>query len=395
MDECTCRNFPRFEHTILHKAQSCIRLFRLLVPNSLPTESGPFSIASVHIELETFELENLPPYVALSYEWGPEIEDEIYINGCPHAIRRNLWRFLAHAPYHLRGTWIWADQICIAQSSDSEKSHQVRLMGEIYRNATEVIVWLGHISTELCHHSPTFSDEDLELLNQSSNWSRLWVVQEIMLAQVVKIMTAVTLVRSWGMDDLFHDDVSMTSKYGQLYNMYAGGALRDGRMSLNNVLFVCEEKLCSQRLDVIFAVQSIVQPDQRITVDYNLEPKEVFFATLNKVLLKDCSVWLGWYSRIDHWWLGGKYCRYHRRMTGEDFSRQDFEDHVRRFYRYRLGMRTYATLRHLLIFLQESKFARHLRQGWLWSWWRYRRMVWLWNDITGRVWRKGNITSTD
>jgi hypothetical protein len=38
---------------------------------------------------------------------------------------------------------IWIDAICINQQDNEEKDHQVQHMGEIYRNAKLVVVWLG------------------------------------------------------------------------------------------------------------------------------------------------------------------------------------------------------------------------------------------------------------
>jgi len=38
---------------------------------------------------------------------------------------------------------LWIEAICINQADDIEKSHQVSLMGEIYRNADNVVIFLG------------------------------------------------------------------------------------------------------------------------------------------------------------------------------------------------------------------------------------------------------------
>jgi hypothetical protein len=38
---------------------------------------------------------------------------------------------------------IWADAVCINQADDEEKSWQVRMMGDVYRNADRVLIWLG------------------------------------------------------------------------------------------------------------------------------------------------------------------------------------------------------------------------------------------------------------
>ena len=38
---------------------------------------------------------------------------------------------------------LWADQICINQKDMKERSQQVQFMNTIYKNASEVLVWLG------------------------------------------------------------------------------------------------------------------------------------------------------------------------------------------------------------------------------------------------------------
>ncbi|ORX98819.1 heterokaryon incompatibility, partial [Clohesyomyces aquaticus] len=38
---------------------------------------------------------------------------------------------------------VWADQVCINQDDEEEKSHQVQLVGVIYSKASTVVSWLG------------------------------------------------------------------------------------------------------------------------------------------------------------------------------------------------------------------------------------------------------------
>ena len=46
------------------------------------------------------------------------------------------------------GKWWWIDSICIDQSNLQERAHQVQLMQLIYRQAEQVIVWLGKPSND-------------------------------------------------------------------------------------------------------------------------------------------------------------------------------------------------------------------------------------------------------
>jgi hypothetical protein len=48
--------------------------------------------------------------------------------------------------------------VCINQANDEEKGSQVRMMDQIYRNASKVLVWLGE--------GDSSSDEAMELINR-------------------------------------------------------------------------------------------------------------------------------------------------------------------------------------------------------------------------------------
>jgi hypothetical protein len=59
----------------------------------------------------------------------------------------NITTSLASALYHLRSTkhsiFLWIDQICINQTDPAEKEKQIPLMGLIYTQATNTLIWLG------------------------------------------------------------------------------------------------------------------------------------------------------------------------------------------------------------------------------------------------------------
>ncbi|KAI0452008.1 heterokaryon incompatibility protein-domain-containing protein [Xylaria acuta] len=87
-------------------------------------------------------------YEALSYVWGsPTGTVPICCNGgelpvtlnCHDALRRLRRRFLPRV--------LWIDAICIDQRKDNhimkERNSQVQMMGEIFREARTVLIWLG------------------------------------------------------------------------------------------------------------------------------------------------------------------------------------------------------------------------------------------------------------
>jgi hypothetical protein len=102
---------------------------------------------TLECRLEVADVTNPPQYLALSYVWAEQPgKVSIICNGKRLEITRSLYNCLQndgvrgepHQPMPL-----WADGICIDQQNLAERSEQVKLMGDIYRNCMFVIVWLG------------------------------------------------------------------------------------------------------------------------------------------------------------------------------------------------------------------------------------------------------------
>ncbi|PMD15827.1 hypothetical protein NA56DRAFT_556830, partial [Hyaloscypha hepaticicola] len=140
-------------------------------------------------------------YTAISYTWGNEEATEvIYLDNRPFHVRPNLWSclyYMARAVENAAWDYVWADAICIDQTNDAERSSQVRLMDQTYRDAVCVSVWLGLITLPeyIGSYLPTqvpirtlesdgfdLQDSIVELSNRPY-WSRVWVIQEFLLGQ--------------------------------------------------------------------------------------------------------------------------------------------------------------------------------------------------------------------
>lgn len=174
-----------------------IRLLRLR-PGTVDSE--------IQCEILEHHLQSAPAYNAISYAWGSGHRDcHITLNGRKCLIGKNLWRFLHHARRLLSrfDGFLWIDALCINQADTAERTHQVGLMADIFKKADCVVAWLG----------PAYggSDQAMALLSKSwSNgasrkraaeawakpssmglvalctrpyWRRLWVLQELLLAQ--------------------------------------------------------------------------------------------------------------------------------------------------------------------------------------------------------------------
>jgi len=94
--------------------------------------------------LAELPLDPVPKFSALSYAWdGQSLSSPVECGGgvlkitpnCESALRR------LRDGHDVRNLWI--DSVCIDQNSPAERNQQVALMGEIYKRAEQVVVWLG------------------------------------------------------------------------------------------------------------------------------------------------------------------------------------------------------------------------------------------------------------
>ncbi|KAM0522533.1 hypothetical protein ACHAPE_002124 [Trichoderma viride] len=83
-------------------------------------------------------------YEALSYTWGlPDVRENIVVNGKPLSVTVNLYLALQQLRQRDEDRILWIDAVCINQKNLKERSHQVQMMGDIYKQADRVVFWLG------------------------------------------------------------------------------------------------------------------------------------------------------------------------------------------------------------------------------------------------------------
>jgi hypothetical protein len=181
---------------------SYTRLLRLL-----PNASGEQEIVC-EIVLHNLEDENDLSYEALSYVWGPppwdtEImirqTDEMYVLHVP----QNLFSALQALRLQQHSRTLWIDAVCINQTDLEEKSDQVTKMGDIFRMASGVCIWLGEadeystmaidfiqrIILNLQSFDEMYRSQEAKYgwravidLMQRPWFSRRWVIQEVSLS---------------------------------------------------------------------------------------------------------------------------------------------------------------------------------------------------------------------
>jgi hypothetical protein len=179
----------------------------------------PGNSEKIAVELTQKTLEEITNnYEALSYVWGaPTPKRIITVNNIEVLIQPNLFDALKSLRLTDAKRMIWIDALCINQTSMRERSIEVRKMGEIYREAKTVAVFLGAPSTPASSIGGLFKflrrHEDSQVSQSSGNrksadveefeasgvdkhtvckgfvelclrpwWSRVWVMQEFYLA---------------------------------------------------------------------------------------------------------------------------------------------------------------------------------------------------------------------
>ncbi|KAF2830941.1 hypothetical protein CC86DRAFT_366452 [Ophiobolus disseminans] len=278
--------------------------------------------------ISVFDLSHIPPYIALSY---------------PFFVRHNLYLALGSIASHIKialrqqrlgygmsepiapeadftresqpGNWkyFWIDAICIDQTNIPERNHQVRLMSNIYKSAAFVLVWLGPSCEEALRTMSTadgsmlhtvfkpytdhflrskFSERLIPFL-ASAYWTRMWVVQEFVLANKL-VLAAGSILANWESIDSLLPDIygyHSTSEYAPAIRMANGRRQHMSRAKGNikpnlHELFQRFRQLeCSDRRDRVFALFGLLQHGSdrecdRLLVDYSLPSAQLLVSTL-------------------------------------------------------------------------------------------------------------------
>lgn len=128
----------RYKHTPLQSPGS-IRLLELL-PSS--ARDAPLTCKIREIRLKKARSQ----YEALSYVWGGKQGSEpILCDGQELLVTPNCRDALITLRRRYFKRTLWIDAICIDQTPEGEleRNHQVKVMGQVYNNASTVLIWLG------------------------------------------------------------------------------------------------------------------------------------------------------------------------------------------------------------------------------------------------------------
>ena len=264
------------------------------------------------------DIDKAPEYQALSYTWGnPTPVYDMLIDGKTFEIRHNL-HCLFETHFRLSNSvvkeeYLWIDQICIDQSSSDEKNHQVRLMGQIYNEASMTIVWLGPCAEEddegikwlfgfilLCSSGITLKgktndglhlecDESmlpasltghLQRLLTVPYWKRQWVIQELLLGRNAMLTYgkhALELKHFVTQVNLCHLFTSLGLHLLNIISYVRGSRWERRPLCGHQIVDVLGLKTeCVDMKDKIFSLHSILPANIRVEVDYTKSVDQIF-----------------------------------------------------------------------------------------------------------------------
>ncbi|RDH29009.1 TPR-like protein [Aspergillus welwitschiae] len=289
-----------FAYSPLDPSSKCIRLLELL-----PSAAHE----SVRCRLHVVDEKCRPSYVALSYTWGsPQSRLSIELDDAEFYVQENLWNFLSTMNSCRRWQLFWIDAICIDQSSISERNHQVNMMRDIYAGATLTVVWLGqgfdssdlairYIANPGLPAKGTTSslEKALQSLLEQPYWSRIWIVQELMLAKDVifycgtnsftwhqlaslrqKIKTHVARHDSFGISKCI-GSVMVAQK-----TLWDNLPQDDPHLPLSELLITYGRHKSSDVRDRVYALLGL-SSENSIQADYNLSVEDIYIEVLEAI----------------------------------------------------------------------------------------------------------------
>lgn len=328
----------------------------------------------IDCRLTTFaSIDHCPAFIAASYVWTPKGQPVAYarirLDGYAFNIGWNLYEFLSKiclfkaaqqirsqmwdikscfregddwkkdlqtGPCHpmmrdpTQWQYLWIDALCIDQSSLSERSYQVSLMGDIYKSATFVLAWLGieaddsrramHFmatnqsflrkTDERCtqgfdnpytiveartvknpEYDPTFMTtvphDAIRKLFQRDYWTRIWIVQEFVLGRDMLFMcgdafAGVTSVMQYMQRlDPTHDQ-PLTSLVRHRFYKEDWPDFSRGQPELYRAILDFMDWGCGDRRDRVFGMLGMAK--SKIKPDYELDALQLYEAVLRDAM---------------------------------------------------------------------------------------------------------------
>ncbi|CAI6342229.1 unnamed protein product [Periconia digitata] len=301
----TVKHVPYYQYSTLRENSQEIRVLEL--------EKGTFLSGMLKASMRFTSVDDPIAYEALSYRWGnPVMSEEMLIDGKRFTITKSAYDLLWAQRSKYKSRLVWCDAICINQKSDDEKTHQVRMMKDIYQKAKRVVVWAGANWTAepsavllmeilaaktqyegtgadfyqfFFHDRYSFRWTALMELFRNEYLNRIWCVQEVSVGQSVHLLHGglyipweiFVEVLVWCFQDQmrplleprpsqvttpfkpavrsFENAAIMASlRQGDTDQYYPSKFEIEGRFKVENLMFLCHNFQATHPSDKIFAV---------------------------------------------------------------------------------------------------------------------------------------------
>jgi hypothetical protein len=324
-----------YKHPSLLKSHTWIRLMEIL----------PAVDPSTRIQCRLFgtALEEAPPFAALSYVWGNMADGKAVIMVEGHAFHVSMSQYILLRSMRSRNEGlhpaIWIDALCINQQDSFERQAQVKIMGDVYAHAREVVVGLSnddssgdkgvHILADLASYTSSLNCSNptgkaLSLARrkilavdlagdwehvlgifQHPWWTRTWIIQEIVRGIRAVILFGTMsfnfhIVEQVMLADAFIKQVLREAKSPNLATIERSHGWhsakevvdtrleyqRNGVFSLPMLLWRFKDRVTIDPRDRIFAFLGLCNQSElnSLQISYDLPPEEVSFQTSQWIL---------------------------------------------------------------------------------------------------------------
>lgn len=290
--------------------------FRLICMQGITEPSEP-----VHVELETYRHSHCPSYDTVSYAWGGEQGDSspcrpIFVGPYWDVLLQteNCWQMLRYARPTRGIRLLWVDAICINQDNNEERSTQVAMMGQIYNDCERTLVYLGpeivkwhgeHLPERKGLHELAGGgqsrdhskiEEHRKLLESGKYFTRLWIIQELILSP--KLVIPIDNVAYWADHTT---DSRLSGAAWDWWNNTVPWAKSMGKKELpvqnaSEALLLTTQNQSSDPRDRLFGVLALLGLDNTtsppLRANYTISNQHVWMGFFSHAIANDGAFWI-------------------------------------------------------------------------------------------------------
>lgn len=279
--------------------------------------------AELRCQLVDCPVRNAPAYRALSYVWGDlEMSRQIKCDDLLLPIRENLYAALLELRSKTNIVLLWVDAISIDQSNIQERSHQVKMMAQIFKLAELVYLWLGVFpdDTNLAMNKKAWANDVPQLnaftYHEHKTWNhivskewfrRTWIVQECCLArEIIVLYGHHSISWAWLVSFARHRPVRRDPRIYSRFdspqehlrpiielNRLRGKVQGGARLPLLELLQLTRDRESSDPKDKVYAGLGMLKPavvKSLSQVDYSLSVEDLYARTARDCILGSSSL---------------------------------------------------------------------------------------------------------